>query len=111
MKSDERGSGSVLTLGILALSVMVTLALSGGVGLVSKRNSLQDVADLVAISGATFRAYALDGCEIAREVAIANEASLSSCDIDGMDVQVRISSNTFPPLHATSKAGPGVGCG
>lgn len=76
-----------------------------------QKRSLQSVADLVAINAATYRQYALDACQVATEIAQANSSRLDNCTLNGMDVQVRVSSAVFPLLKAGAKAGPSPGCG
>lgn len=87
----DRGSGTVLVLG---LSLLIGLSATAGVvrGLaVAARHRAEAAADLAALAGA---AAALDGparaCDEAGRVAIANGGRLSRCAIAGEVVDVQV---------------------
>ena len=107
--SDERGSGSVLALGIVCAVVVVAaggLALAGA-GAAEARTAA--AADLAALAAADVAAGRVGGvpCDIADAVARANDATLQECDQTGLTVTVTA---TTPYLalaaSASARAGP-----
>jgi secretion/DNA translocation related TadE-like protein len=88
---NDRGSGTVLVLG---LSLLVVLSAAAGVvrGLaVIARHRAEAAADLAALAGA---AAALDGpgraCAEAGDIAVANGGRLRSCVVAGEVVEVQV---------------------
>ena len=109
---SERGSGTVLTLAVLMLAVIVIIGLmSIGEGIKVKHH-IQNTADVAAIAGA--RAYQLGGpdiaCSQAARVAQQNDVELESCTVIGSHVRVVAlgSVRALPgvKLHASARAGP-----
>ena len=95
-RSWEQGSGTVLSLALIALALL----LSGVIALVAAAYSgaakAQSAADLAALAGAQ---------------ALNNQASLNQCLIEGQDLIVRVSRPlNLGPWHlvanAAAKAGP-----
>lgn len=107
--SDERGSGSVLALGILCAVVVVAaggLALAGAGAAGARAAAAADLAALAAADVAAGRAGGVP-CDIADAVARANGATLHACDQTGLTVTVTA---TTPYLalaaSASARAGP-----
>ncbi|WP_430868267.1 Rv3654c family TadE-like protein [Demequina aurantiaca] len=114
---DDRGAGSLLAIGLLAVVGMVAMmaAALGGVAVVQVR--AQGVADLAALTGAhESRATAVlasratgSACDSAGAVAQANGARVESClvSIDtSVQVEVRIAT-AWGQARASARAGPG----
>lgn len=81
--SGERGSGTVLVLGVMALLLLLglTAAALGGVG--AARHRAASAADLAALAAAgRASAGSPDACRAARQVAAAAGAELARCGLD-----------------------------
>lgn len=113
-RSNERGSGTVLALGIIGVLVVITVAISGLIQAQVASGRARSAADLSALAGATALSSVLapaDPCATAGRVAQANGAVLESCVVDGEDVVVTVSVHTTVlgvPRQAQSaaRAGP-----
>ncbi|MGV8880999.1 MAG: Rv3654c family TadE-like protein [Rhodoglobus sp.] len=107
--SDERGSGSLLTIAIGgAIAVLTAIALPLYIGL-SARHSIAAAADASALAAANVASGLFTGypCEQASSVAAANGAELSQCDVDGLVVTVGVSGVILGiPVTVTATAGP-----
>ena len=114
-RSWEQGSGTVLSLALIALALL----LSGVIALVAAAYSgakAQSAADLAALAGAQalndpLAAGGAQPCQQAGRVAGDNQASLNQCLIEGQDLIVRVSRPlNLGPWHlvanAAAKAGP-----
>lgn len=94
--ADERGSGSLYAVGVLALVVAVVVVVVGVGQAFAARTRLQAAADLSALAGAEAAAVAAwedvgDGpCSAAARVASANGASTEKCDLHGSDCRVEL---------------------
>lgn len=116
-KDRERGSGTVLALGIIALLVVLLTVAVGLIGVVTANQKAARAADLAALAAADSARGLRPGnpCELAAEVARANRAQLVNCNqpanLEGT-VDVRTSSEiTGPffflgPAESLSRAGP-----
>jgi secretion/DNA translocation related TadE-like protein len=93
----ERGAGTVLLLGVVAVVLMIGVVLSLLVSAQVARAQAQSAADLAALAGAAaLRDAVLDGgpetsapgepCAVAAEVVRRNGARLASCDDEGAGV-------------------------
>lgn len=80
---DECGSGTGLTLAVVAVLALVTsvVALVGWGALDAQR--LRSAADLSALAGARAVSEGGDGCAAAERTARLNEVSLGRCRVDG----------------------------
>lgn len=91
--TDERGSGTVMALAVIA--VVLSLGL-GAIGLIQAQGAsgrARSAADLAALAGATALSSVIspgDPCATAGRVAQANGARLTSCRISGEDVSVDV---------------------
>ena len=114
--SCEQGSGTVLSLALIALALL----LAGVIALVAAAYSgaakAQSAADLAALAGAQalndpLAAGGAPPCPPGGKVASDNQASLNQCLIEGQDLIVRVSRPlNLGPWHlvanASAKAGP-----
>src|SRR5690606_2062874 len=110
--SDERGSGSVVAIALVAAVVTVAvavLALSAGL---ARRQAVIAAADAAALAAADTALGIVPGspCEVASRVAAANGATLTSCSVDGVVVTVQVGGSFGGiPIAAVARAGPPQG--
>ena len=108
---DERGSGTVYALGVIAVLLAAAVGIAGLIQAQSATG--RAAADLAAISGATVLSSVVapgDPCAMARRVAAANGASMSACSVAGEDVTVSVTVSTTIlglPRRATAEARAG----
>lgn len=110
----ERGSGTVLALGIIGVLLAIAVAVSGLIQAQAAAGRARAAADLSALAGATALNSVLapaDPCPTAGRVAQANGAALESCVVDGEDVVVTVSVHTTVlgvprQAQAAARAGP-----
>jgi secretion/DNA translocation related TadE-like protein len=114
---SERGSGSVLMVGVML--VLTTLGAAGmwTAGYLAAGQRVRAAADLAALSGATATAAGRNGCSEAGRVAALNGADLVHCEVAGdstrfvvavetrMAVQLRLP-GLPSAVGATAHAGP-----
>ena len=88
----DRGSGTVVTLGLGLGIVAVLLAALPLYGALAARHSVTAAADAAALAAADAASGLVPGypCEIAARVASANGASLAGCALDGLVVTVTV---------------------
>lgn len=108
----ERGAATVLVVAFLGLLLFVGAAL-GVVGAMLKAHRVaQSAADLSALAGAAALADGKDACAAAARVATANDATVTGCAPDGMDVRVTVEVDgprwlgQSADLTAEARAGP-----
>ena len=114
----ERGSGTVLTLGLVAVVLVLLAAISLLGRAQSARGAAQAAADLGALAAAQ---HLLDSspsgfgpgptaaaCGVARQIAAANGASLTSCEVldDGVVRVTTARPGGLGAAQATARAGP-----
>ena len=90
---DERGSGTVYALGVIAVLLAAAVGIAGLIQAQSAAGRARAAADLAAISGATVLSSVIapgDPCAMAQRVAAANGASVSACSVAGEDVTVSV---------------------
>lgn len=110
---DERGSGTVYALGVIAVLLAAALGITGLIQAQSATGRARAAADLAAISGATVLSSVIapgDPCAMAGRVAAANGASVSACSVAGEDVTVSVVVPTTilgRPRQATAQARAG----
>lgn len=110
---DERGSGTVYALGVIAVLLAAALGITGLIQAQNATGRARAAADLAAISGATVLSSVIapgDPCAMAGRVAAANGASVSSCSVTGEDVTVSVVVPTTilgRPRQATAQARAG----
>ena len=91
---DERGSGTVLVLGIIAVLLAMAVCAGGLIQAQAAAGKARSTADLAALGGATALSSVLapaDPCEVAERVARANGAEVTACTVTGEDVTVEVS--------------------
>lgn len=115
--SDEEGSGTINSVGLIVLVVALAVVL-GGVGVAHReRVRLQAVADLAALAGAEQSATAdwedvgERPCGAASAVAAANGAGVQSCEVRDLDCLVVLTQNVriagiSTNVSARARAGP-----
>lgn len=110
---SERGSGSVLMLGVVAVAVLLFGAAATLASAQQASARARTAADLAALAaaGAVARAESTAACAAASQVAAANGAALVRCsDLGAGDfevvVTVRPRSRVLGPATARSRAGP-----
>lgn len=96
-RMGEEGSGTVNSVGLIALALTLAILLAGVGGARTASVRLQAVADLAALAGAERSAttpwedVGSRPCEAASEVAAANGVSVESCEVLGTDCRVVVS--------------------
>lgn len=114
---EERGSGTVLALGLVSILLLLSVFMAGLSGVIKAQQTAVKAADLAALAAAdTARGLqAGDPCTQARQVAEANGAYLLNCASPPgttTTVDVRIGSPIkgifafLGPAEAISRAGP-----
>ena len=112
-RRDERGSGTVYALGVIAVLLAAAVGIAGLIQAQSATGRARAAADLAAISGATVLSSVVapgDPCAMAQRVAAANGASVSACSVAGEDVTVSVVVPTTilgRPCQATAQARAG----
>ena len=112
-RRDERGSGTVYALGVIAVLLAAAVGIAGLIQAQSATGRARAAADLAAISGATVLSSVVapgDPCAMAGRVAAANGASVSACSVAGEDVTVSVVVPTTilgRPRQATAQARAG----
>ena len=115
--SHERGSATVLTLGIIAVALVLAVSLAGLARASASRWIAQGAADLAALAAARVAvdpaAGGHDPCELASDVATRHGARLDSCEVQaGAMVEVSVSVRVTPipgwstRAVAEARAGP-----
>ncbi|UNX56298.1 flp pilus-assembly TadE/G-like family protein [Georgenia sp. TF02-10] len=84
-RDRDRGSGTVLALGLIAVLMVLTLAVVGLARAVHARGTAQTAADLGALAAAAAvqRPTGTEPCVAARTVVAANDAELTGCTVTG----------------------------
>ena len=113
----ERGSGTVLALGLVAVLCLCCLVVAGLIGVVVANQRAASAADLAALAGADSARGLRSGdpCQAVHEVAAANGAQVIACSVPPQlhaVVDVRVSYPVRGPAawlgeaQAVSRAGP-----
>ncbi|MCL2090707.1 MAG: flp pilus-assembly TadE/G-like family protein [Micrococcales bacterium] len=107
----DRGSGTVLVLGLVAVALVLATTLVGLGQVVAGRARAQTAADLAALAAATrlqTTADIGDACDLAGQVAARNGADLAGCAHEGGGVvQVTVAVPTpSGPTRTSARAGP-----
>lgn len=80
---DDRGSGSILTIGVACALLVLAWAGCVVVSWLAQSVAAQDAADLAALSGATAMAEGVDACAAASSAAQRNDAHVETCEVRG----------------------------
>ena len=109
----EHGSASLFVLAFLALLLLLGAASGVVAALVRAHRTAQAAADLAALAAAAAAARGGDACTTGAQIAAANDARLTRCELVGRDATVRVTV-TGPrwlgqvgDLGAEARAGPG----
>ena len=107
---EERGSGTVMALGLILLGLSLTLGLAQ-VGVAAAGSAAaHQASDLAAIAGATAAPTGGDGCATAGDYATKNGSHLETCTVSGWMVTVRVVKplriGLVAQAQSTSRAGP-----
>ncbi|ACZ29368.1 GAF sensor signal transduction histidine kinase [Xylanimonas cellulosilytica DSM 15894] len=78
----ERGAGTVLMLGVVAVVLLFGLALAAVGAAQQARGTAQAAADLGALAAATARRAGFDACATAREAVERNRGHLVACELE-----------------------------
>lgn len=118
-RRSERGSMTVLVVGLVSALMVAALVATGLAGLVATQHRAAAAADLAALAGAARAAgdrapdrRTEDPCDVARRVAAANAAELASCERSGVVVTVEVVVEPHAPLglrptiRSRARAGP-----
>ena len=99
---DERGSGTMLMVGVCAVVMMLAYAAMLISGYVIAGHRARAAADLAALSGATAASLGGDPCATARANAAAHRAQIVSCDRmgDQIDFVVKVTASITVTLTA-----------
>jgi len=107
--SDERGSATVMSIGVLAAMAVLASGVATLAAAVEVKHRVSSAADLAALAAADVASGRRAGapCPEAERVAEANRAHLSDCSVQGAVVTVTVSS-AFLGFGVTSdaRAGP-----
>lgn len=111
----ERGSGTVLVLGLVAVTLLLVVGVGALGAAQNARGAAQSAADLAAIAGATALRDGFDPCGTARATVSRNGAEVAACEVLGGGV-VRVAAarpvggpaRALVPgrAHASARAGP-----
>lgn len=108
----EHGSATLFAVSCLAALMLLGAALGVVAAMVHAHRLAQSAADLSALSAATALAHGRDPCAAGADIAAANGARLTGCDVVGRDAVVRVEV-TGPrwlgqrgDLEAQARAGP-----
>jgi secretion/DNA translocation related TadE-like protein len=105
----ERGSGSVLAVGLLGATMAATVAVVPILVVLAVNAEVQGAADAAALAAADTASGALPGvpCEAASRTADVNGASVTECAVDGLIASITVSRVVGGlTIDARSRAGP-----
>ena len=111
-RASERGSATVLALPLLGALTVAAVLLAFVAGAVVTQRRAASAADLAALAGATALLSGGDGCAEAATVALRNDASVASCEVDGTQLRVTVRAETAAlfgrglTVSARARAGP-----
>ncbi len=112
IRQGERGSATLFALAMIGVLVLVGAALGVVAAMVHAHRVAQSAADLAALAGAEAHARGRDPCASAAGVASANDATVDSCTVQGLEVQVQVTVagprwlGQHHDLSALARAGP-----
>lgn len=87
---SEAGFGTLFAVAMTGLLALVTATCVGVVGIVSTHRMAQAAADLAALAGASTAQQGGDACARAAAIARSNQARLTSCQVRGSNVRVKV---------------------
>lgn len=95
--ADEDGYGTVATLALLLVAVLVGGMVIAGAAVFTVKARVQASADMVALAGAQARVEALaaaaapEACAVAQQLAARNQVVLDGCVVEPLGVRVEVS--------------------
>ncbi len=106
--TDDVGAGSILAVGILAVSAISALTVAAWASGVAVDQRVTAAADSAALAGADAIRGLVPGagCEVAARVAEGNGVELASCVVSGTVVQVQTRA-TWAGVSLTARAAAG----
>lgn len=113
----ERGTGTVLILGIVGAVLVLAVGIAALGAAQNARGAAQAAADLGALAGATALRDGFDPCGTATAAVVRNGGEVASCEVLGGGV-VRVAATRAPavafggalgPARASARAGPREG--
>lgn len=106
----ERGSGTVMAVGLILLGVSLMLGVAQIAVAAAGATAAHEAADLTALMAATDVLTGGSGCATAAEYAAKNRATLASCQVNGWMVQVEVVKplgfGLVTEARGSAKAGP-----
>lgn len=90
MRRGERGSASLFAVSCLAVLLLLGSALGVVAAMVRAHRVAQSAADLAALAAASAIGRGQDPCVAGGSTAVANGASVSSCEVAGREVTLRV---------------------
>jgi secretion/DNA translocation related TadE-like protein len=106
---EERGSGSLLALAVVAMLAVLTLAAVGVGAALAARQRVIAAADAGALAAADTALGIHPGvpCAEAARVVAAHDATLATCEVEGVVVTVSVSARVAGVfVTAQARAGP-----
>lgn len=106
---NARGSGSVLTVGVLGAVVMLTVLIVPLLAVFAVNQSVQGAADAAALAAADTASGLVAGypCAAATEAARLNGAAVTGCVLEGQIATVTVATSVLGiDLSARARAGP-----
>jgi secretion/DNA translocation related TadE-like protein len=97
--ADERGSGTMLMVGVLGVLLALGTTAIWAAGYVAAAHQARAAADLAALSAAVAIEAGDDGCAVARQVAADNGTRMSTCDRVGDQVDFVVSVEVVRPVR------------
>ena len=117
IRTDQRGSGTMLIIGVMAVLIMIGAAAALVSGYAVAAHGARNAADLAALSGAHAMSAGADACAAAETTARGNHVALAGCSVVGetgdfvvtVTVQVEVGTR-IPglPTELTQRAWAGV---
>ncbi len=102
VRRDERGVGTLFTVGVCVALVAVAWGAAVAVAWFALARQVSGAADLAAIAGAAALAEGDDACAASRDAAARNSVTLAGCDVrnagGGFVVEVAVSAPLQPAL-------------
>ncbi|HKE69851.1 MAG TPA: Rv3654c family TadE-like protein [Nocardioidaceae bacterium] len=111
-RSADVGIATVWGVAIMGILLLFAAVSAGVVSLIGARHQAETAADFAALAGAQAAVDGEDACEAAREIAAANDGSMTSCKVADEVVEVRVDVDGPPLLGTTwtltgrARAGP-----
>ena len=112
MTDDQRGSATPFAIACLGLLLLLAAALGVVSAMIHAQRRAQSAADLGALAAAQALAGGSDGCPAGARVAERNGATVTTCEVAGREVRLRVEVagphwlGQTADLSAEARAGP-----